>query len=208
MKLDVSGFFEDVFNFLKSGSVMGIDFGTTSIKIAELAVQKSRFYLENYGILETKNYFSHSNQALQTSSLKLVEGEAIALLKILLNTMRPKTKTVIASIPAFAAFVTTIDMPALSKEETTRSLMFQARQYIPLPVSAVSVDWFIIEEYEEPGVCKFQRILLIGVPNEIIRKYKVEKINGSVGVMGDDLLAGIFVNITLQILLRLISLNF
>jgi len=36
--------------------------------------------------------------------------------------------------------------------------------------------------------------------------YKVEKINGSLGVMGDDLLAGIFVNITLQILLRLISL--
>ena len=36
--------------------------------------------------------------------------------------------------------------------------------------------------------------------------YKVEKINGSAGVMGDDLLAGIFVNITLQILLRLISL--
>ncbi|MEK6563836.1 MAG: phosphatidylglycerophosphatase A [Candidatus Omnitrophota bacterium] len=38
--------------------------------------------------------------------------------------------------------------------------------------------------------------------------YKVEKINGSLGVMGDDLLAGIFVNITLQILLKLISLNF
>ena len=38
--------------------------------------------------------------------------------------------------------------------------------------------------------------------------YKVEKINGSLGVMGDDLLAGIFVNITLQALLRLISLNF
>lgn len=38
--------------------------------------------------------------------------------------------------------------------------------------------------------------------------YKVEKIKGSLGVMGDDLLAGIFVNITLQVLLRLISLNF
>lgn len=37
--------------------------------------------------------------------------------------------------------------------------------------------------------------------------YKVEKINGSAGVMGDDLLAGIFANITLQILLRLISLS-
>ena len=38
--------------------------------------------------------------------------------------------------------------------------------------------------------------------------YKVERLKGGLGVMGDDLLAGIFVNITLQALLRLISLNF
>ena len=38
--------------------------------------------------------------------------------------------------------------------------------------------------------------------------YKVERLKGGLGVMGDDLLAGIFVNITLQILLRMISLNF
>ena len=36
--------------------------------------------------------------------------------------------------------------------------------------------------------------------------YQVERLKGGLGVMGDDLLAGIFVNITLQILLRLISL--
>ena len=36
--------------------------------------------------------------------------------------------------------------------------------------------------------------------------YKVERLKGGLGVMGDDLLAGIFVNITLQALLRLNSL--
>jgi len=36
--------------------------------------------------------------------------------------------------------------------------------------------------------------------------YKVERLKGGLGVMGDDLLAGIFVNITLQALLKLISL--
>ena len=38
--------------------------------------------------------------------------------------------------------------------------------------------------------------------------YKVEKLGGGLGVMGDDLLAGIFVNIILQVLLKLIALNF
>ena len=38
--------------------------------------------------------------------------------------------------------------------------------------------------------------------------YKVERLKGGLGVMGDDLLAGFFVNITLQALLRMISLNF
>lgn len=38
--------------------------------------------------------------------------------------------------------------------------------------------------------------------------YKIERLHRAWGVMGDDLVAGIYVNITLQLLVRLISLNF
>jgi len=38
--------------------------------------------------------------------------------------------------------------------------------------------------------------------------YKIEKLQGSSGIMGDDLLAGFYTNITLQILVKLLSANF
>lgn len=172
MKLGVSNFFQDVSNFLRSGSVLGIDLGTVSVKMAEISEKKGKFKLENYGILETKNYLSQPNRVIQTSALKLVEKDIYEYLRILLSAIKPKTKNVLVSVPSFAVFITTIDMPLLSREETGKAIMFQARQYIPLPVSLVSIDWFKIEEFVNVQGERSQRILLIGVPNEIIRKYR------------------------------------
>lgn len=172
MKFGISDFFQDVGNFFKSGAVLGIDIGTVTIKIAELSERRSKFKLENYGILETKKYLDRPNQAIQTSSLKLVEEEAGDLLKILLKEMKPKTKLAIASIPSFNAFTTFLEMPLFSKDETAKAIAFQAKQYIPLPASSVSVDWIKIEEYEDERGQKNQRVLLIGFPVEVIKKYK------------------------------------
>ncbi len=168
----ISDFFSDVSNFLKSGSVLGIDIGTISVKVAELSQSHNRFKLENYGILETKSYLSYPNQVIQTSALKIVEKDAIDLLKIVLSEVKPKSKTVLVSIPSFAVFVTVIDMPVLSDEETSRAMTFQASRYIPLPADKVSIDWFRIEEFQNAKGEREQRLFLIGVPNEIIKKYK------------------------------------
>lgn len=172
MKLGIFDFFQDIANFLKAGSVLGVDIGTTAVKIAELSEKHGRLKLENYGILETKSYLSQPNRVIQTSALKLVERDVIGFMKILLSMMKPKTKTVLASIPSFAVFVTTIDMPLFSREETAKAIQFQAHQYIPLPIATVSVEWFKIEEFPNAKGERSQRILLVGIPNEIIKKYK------------------------------------
>jgi len=172
MKLGISDFFSDVANFFKSGSVLGIDIGTVSVKIAELSEKRGKLKLENYAILETKNYLSFPNQVIHTSALKIVEKDAIELLKIVLREMKPKTKLVLASLPSFAVFMTTLDLPLLSKEETAKVIGFQASQYIPLPINQVSIDWFKIEEFQNARGERGQRILLIGIPNEIIKKYR------------------------------------
>jgi type IV pilus assembly protein PilM len=75
-------------------------------------------------------------------------------------------------IPAFVSFVVPIDMPAFSAEETSKVVGYQARQYIPLPISEVSLDWLKIEEYQSERGEIFQRILLMAIPNEVIRKYR------------------------------------
>ncbi len=77
-----------MFNFVKSllgsGSCLGVDIGTTSIKIVEIAGGKQP-QLVNYGILESYGHLTRENSAIQTSSLKLAEQETAELIKMLLK---------------------------------------------------------------------------------------------------------------------------
>ena len=71
---------ENPFNFLKRSvfpAYLGVDIGTTSIKVAEVKSGHDRPELVNYGILESSGYLARENQALQTSSLKIFESEIV-----------------------------------------------------------------------------------------------------------------------------------
>ncbi|MGC9611113.1 MAG: type IV pilus assembly protein PilM [Minisyncoccia bacterium] len=168
----ISDFFYDIVNFFGSHSVLGVDIGTTSIKIAELTHKEERFELVNYGILENKEYLKVPNRAIQSASLKISEKETAESLKILLKEMKTKSRTAIGSIPAFAAFTTVLDMPVLSPAETEKAVIFQAPQYIPIPIAEAAVDWIKIGEYDGERGQRYQRIFLIGIPQETINKYK------------------------------------
>ncbi len=172
MKLGVLNFFDDVKNFFHGGKVLGVDIGTVSIKIAEVSRHRSRFKLDNYGILETRRYLDDPSAAIQTGSLKISEHEAVKLLKILIKEMKPRTKLALFSVPSFSVFVTVLDMPAMTPQDTDKAVMFQARQFIPLQISEVSIDWSKIDEYESNRGTRNQRILLVGIPNELIETYK------------------------------------
>ncbi|MEK7506164.1 MAG: type IV pilus assembly protein PilM [Patescibacteria group bacterium] len=168
----ISNFFADISNFFGGRSVLGVDIGTASIKIAELSRKEERPVLTNYGILETKEYLTHSNQVIQSSSLKISEKETAETLKILLREMKTKSRIAVGSIPAFTAFTTMLEMPVLSPEETRKAVEFQAPQYIPLPMSEVILDWVKAGEYDNADRVRYQRIFLIGIPKEIIQRYK------------------------------------
>jgi len=176
----ISDFFLDVFNFFKGRSVLGVDFGTTSIKIAELSEIKGKLILNNYGILETKEYLNHPNKALQTSSLPLDEMAATKYLKILLNEMKPKSNLVIAGVPAFASFSTVLDMPLMSEAEIAKAVMFQAPQYIPLKPGEALIDWIKIDEFNLSSNQKYLHVLVIGISKKLVETYK--KIFKNVGL--------------------------
>ena len=163
-------------SFLKSilgtDQYLGVDIGTTSIKMAELVKIKEQLRLLNYGILETYGYLERFNEAIQTSSLKLSEKNTGAYLKLLLERAQIKTKSAIASVPAFLAYSTLIEPPVVSEGEIKKFMEYQAKQYIPLPLNQVTLDWIKVgERTDENGTQKFQ-ILLVSIPNEQILKYQ------------------------------------
>lgn len=160
-------------SIFRGETYLGVDIGTTSIKMVEVKKEKKdRVALVNYGILETYNYLEQFNEALQTSSLKLLKTETANYLRQLSDRCRIKTNQAIVSLPAFSAFTTLIELPKMSDAEIAQVIKFQARQYVPLSLSAVTIDWLRVgERTTGDGVPRVQ-IFLIAMLNDQIARYQ------------------------------------
>lgn len=153
-------------------SYLGVDIGTTSIKVVEVKGGKSAPQVTNYGLLESSGYLARANQAFQTSSLKIFEADITELLKTIVKEMGTGTKEVIASLPPFSAFTTLLDFPRMEQKEIEQAIVYQAKQYVPLPLNEVALDWMKVGDYEDDKGFSHQKILLISVPQEQIKKYQ------------------------------------
>ena len=138
-----------IFNLFKSRGKLGIDIGTSAIKIVELEKEGGRFALKNYGLFELKGSGGAQQPEggpKQTQNIfKLPDGEIIWGIKEVLKKAKIKTIDVVASIPSFSTFATVIEMPYLSEQDLAKSLPFEARKYIPVPLNEVILDWSIID---------------------------------------------------------------
>jgi type IV pilus assembly protein PilM len=153
-------------------SYLGIDIGTASIKAVELGSAEGKPTLKNYGILEGFGHLERINSAIQTSSLKILDKQTAELIKRLLEKIKPDTKNVVASLPAFSAFTSLIEIPVMSKEETSQAMQYQAKTFVPLPLTDVTIDWIPVETYKDAKGIEKQRVFLVSVPNDQIEKYR------------------------------------
>lgn len=165
-----------MFNFLKpifgAKSYLGIDIGTTSIKIAEISRTSTRPKLHTYGFLESYGHLERLNDAIQTAGLKIVEKSTAELLKMLLGRLKTGSKEVIASIPVFSAFITLLEIPEMSEFDTAKVMPFQIKQLIPLPIQEVAIEWLKVGKKEDETGFTKQQILVISIPKELISSYQ------------------------------------
>lgn len=162
----------------KPKSYLGVDVGTASIKIVQLGAKGERPNLETYGLLEI---YSSRNDA-QTDSLQILDKEVASLLKEVVKESKATTKTAVASVPVHASFSTMMEIPEMSEKEIDSAINFEAKQYIPVPLNEVVMDWQIlgkkvakpVEGGRSGGSPQEQnklQVFLVAVPKETINKY-------------------------------------
>lgn len=159
--------------FFFGKSYLGVDIGTTSVKVVELARSKDRRpILKTYGLLESYGHLERLNNAIQTSAFQMMEQETAELLKMAVKNTGCKSTEAIASLPSFSAFVSLLEMPPMSQADTAQAMTFQVKQYVPLPVSQVTIEWLKVGERQDAEGATRQQVLLVSVPNDLINKYK------------------------------------
>ena len=129
----------------KEKSVLGVDIGSSSLKVVQLRKEHGQAVLETYGELALGPYGgSEVGQATNLSAEQITET-----LKDLLRESKVTTTNCGVSIPFARSLLTLVNLPYRKDPTEQRTVIeLEARKYIPVPVSEVQLDWFIVPRGE------------------------------------------------------------
>ena len=150
---------------------LGIDIGTSAIKIVELSRWGERIKLENYGEILARFLYQKPFRTFEKSTLLLSSNDIAKAIKAVMVEAQIKARQCIFSIPDFSSFFTNFELPPMTKEELPQAVTFEARRHIPLPLGEVTLDWEVLKGKINQKKTKL-KILLVAVPNEVINQYR------------------------------------
>src|SRR3989344_4316484 len=127
----------------KDKSVLGVDIGSSSLKVVQLRKERGKAVLETYGELALGPYSgAEVGQATNLTADQITES-----LKDLLREAKVTTKNCGVSIPFSRSLLTLVNLPYRSDPNEQKTVIeLEARKYIPVPVSEVQLDWFIVPD--------------------------------------------------------------
>ncbi len=151
---------------------LGIDIGTSSIKIVELSRRGERRKLENYGEIAASVLYQKPFRTFDKSTLLLSSQDVSRSIKAVMEEAKIKTRRTVFSIPDFSSFFTSFELPPMTKAELPQAVRYEASHHVPLPLAEVTLDWQVIEGRVSNQKKTKLKILLVAVPNEVINQYR------------------------------------
>lgn len=144
-------------------TTVGLDIGSHSIKLIELAREGNQIALTAAGSMPTP-------PKAMTSTLHAdLESVAVALKQLFKDT-GTKSRDVNIALPESKVFTRVIEVPQLSSRELTSAIKWEAEQYIPLPMDQVNVDFTVLRDSKVTGTNKME-VLLVAAPKALMEKY-------------------------------------
>ena len=168
----------------KEDGASGIDIGSSAIKVVEIKRKGGRTVLETYGAVSLGPYDGLDVGRVTNLS---VEKIATALKEVLKQSGVTATSGAF-SIPIQSSLIFNIDLPTTVKEsEMSTIIPTEARKYIPVPITEVSLDYFRLPQkessFEEMNMTNENSdipqkpvdktsVLVVATQNDAIAKYR------------------------------------
>lgn len=151
-------------------SFLGIDVGSSALRIVEISGWADRRRLKNYGELRVRTMYDKPFRTFEKNALLLSTSDIAKAIRGILEEIGSKERKAIFSLSDFSSFFTTFELPLMKEKELADAVRFEARRHVPLPLSEVVLDWQLIGNKSKES--KAHRILLVAVPKEIITHYE------------------------------------
>lgn len=147
--------------FFKTKKVIGLDIGTSSIKMAEMDISRSSAQLVSFGIAPTPPNSISGGEINDVASIGMT-------LQALATEMKTKRKIVATAMWGTAVIVKKITIPKIDKKLIKDQIRFEAEQYIPFDVNNISLAHHILSGSTTADTMD---ILLVAAQNELVTQY-------------------------------------
>ena len=144
----------------KVKSAVGLDIGSSSIKLVELKPTKKGYRLINLGMAPL------SPETIVDGAI-MNSPAVLDAIKGLLSELKVKTREVITAVSGTSVIIKKINVPMMTEEELNTQIQWEAEQYIPFDINDVNVDFQILGPSDEGQMS----VLLVAVKKDMINDY-------------------------------------
>ncbi|MBM4134828.1 MAG: hypothetical protein FJ245_13795 [Nitrospira sp.] len=164
--------------FGPSRQLLGLDIGSSAIKLVQMREQKGKYVLQKFGIklLEPE---------VIVDGTVMDAARVVTAIKELLQESNVKLKNVAMSISGHSVIVKKISLPPIPDEELEGQVKLAAEQYIPFDINEVNLDFHVLTPPEQSEDGQAQMEIDVG---PVLRQFLTR---------AEDLFGGLF-NLTLR----------
>ena len=147
--------------FRKKTSTIGLDIGSSMVKVAMVSMTGGKYVLESYAMEPLEEGAIQSGEIRNPSSLAQSAVRAV-------EQCSPNEKYVVVALPNFAILSEVLTMDLRPKKEMREAVMVEAERISPFDMSEVEIDYSVLERNEETGQMK---VLMVAAKQDIILSY-------------------------------------
>lgn len=151
----------------KGKLALGLDIGSTSIKMILLKEQRKRgevgFALQSFGMKPLPPEAIVDGALMNSTAIVQAVQELMSELKV-------KGKDVAIGVSGHSVIIKKIQMPRMSQDELEESIQWEAEQYIPFDVKDVNIDTQILDGGGNDATGQMD-VLLVAAKKDMINDY-------------------------------------
>jgi len=146
----------------KMKDIVGIDIGSSSVKLVQLREVKGGYQLVSLGMVLLPPEAIVDNAIMDSASV-------VGAISNLVESHKVKTKNVATSISGHSVIIRKVQLPIMTEEEMEASIQWEAEQYIPFEVSEVNLDFQILgPDAKDPSQMS---VILVAAKKDFVNDY-------------------------------------
>ena len=147
--------------FSKSKNLVGLDIGSSAVKLVELKEKKGKYQLLKIG-LEPLSPEAIVDGSIMDSSM------VVETIQRINASQGVKNSNYATSLSGHSVIIKKISLPAMTPQELDESIQWEAEQYIPFDINDVNLDYVPLSQ---PGTGENIDVILVAVKKEKINDY-------------------------------------